>query len=230
MSGPTQPGTTKYGWAHKDDGTECVEPAWCPRPHVKTPTATAPTPSGSTPTPHDHRQPVPGCFRCELNEDEMSDGSSTVPKTCADLYAMPVEGVRHDLHDLAGCYYNHIPEVPDLHTASFKNYAEWSSPRVEIRTIRRVDFDPRRYWELATVWFDKRPVMVIQNAGREGDDHAQRFITDPEAYRELVGHIASLLPIDDPDGSDVVDPNETRSDLTTFYGDDLRTVSARGWA
>lgn len=27
---------TKYGWAHADDDSECFEPAWCQRPHVRT--------------------------------------------------------------------------------------------------------------------------------------------------------------------------------------------------
>jgi hypothetical protein len=28
---------TKYGWAHADDETACMEPAWCARAHVPTP-------------------------------------------------------------------------------------------------------------------------------------------------------------------------------------------------
>lgn len=28
---------TRHGWAHADDGSECAEPAWCHRDHVRTP-------------------------------------------------------------------------------------------------------------------------------------------------------------------------------------------------
>ena len=28
---------TPYGYAHKDDGSACMEPVWCPRPHFRTP-------------------------------------------------------------------------------------------------------------------------------------------------------------------------------------------------
>lgn len=30
-------GATKYGWKHADDGTPCMEPAWCQREHHRTP-------------------------------------------------------------------------------------------------------------------------------------------------------------------------------------------------
>jgi hypothetical protein len=25
----------RHGWRHADDGTECMEPAWCPRDHCR---------------------------------------------------------------------------------------------------------------------------------------------------------------------------------------------------
>lgn len=36
---------TKYGFKHGDDDSECTEPAWCQREHVRTPVARA-APSG----------------------------------------------------------------------------------------------------------------------------------------------------------------------------------------
>jgi hypothetical protein len=87
--------------------------------------------------------------------------------------------------------------------------------------LRHVQYDYRRYWELTTVWFDGQPVMIVQNAGREGDDYHERFITDPHAYADMVGYLRTLLPADLNDPSDVVDPNVERDDLLAFYSDEF---------
>lgn len=139
------------------------------------------------------------------------NGPSVSPN---EVYALQPQRVDRALDFLNGCYYQHIPEV-DL----------WGIPdaanqRVEGRIIRHVDYDFRRYWRLATVWLDDRPVMIVQNAGREGDDHAQRFITDPAAYIEMVAYLRSLVPAEEV--LDVIDPTLPRDDLISFYNDGMR--------
>ena len=138
-------------------------------------------------------------------------------KSAEDIYAMPVEDIYSDLSSLNGCYYSHIPEV-DIYSIP-----EGSVERVEIREIKYVDFDGRRIWNLSTIWFDEKPVMIFQNAGREGDDHAKRFITDFDLYTEMVSYLISLQK---PDimHSDIIDPTEKRNDLDNFYGCSLDTV------
>lgn len=90
-----------------------------------------------------------------------------------------------------------------------------ANTRVQIRALEYHEFDYRRYWELATVWFDGKPVMITQNAGREGDDHSKSFITDAVVYGEMLGYLISLAGVDN---DDLIDPNVPRGDLTAFYG------------
>lgn len=65
-----------------------------------------------------------------------------------------------------------------------------TSTQIQVRVLKHHDFDERRIWQLATVWYKKKPVMIIQNCGREGDDFMRRFVTDAKRFTELVGHIA----------------------------------------
>lgn len=135
--------------------------------------------------------------------------------TANELYAMPYE-VNCALCCLIGFGYNHIKES-GLDTIDI---VDIDTDRVEIRTIKYFDFDGRRFWMLATVWFDSKPVMVIQNAGREGDDHAKRYVTDKSALRDMCQYIRSLVPVEE-DESDLVDADEDIPSLTEFYGNEL---------
>jgi hypothetical protein len=139
------------------------------------------------------------------------------------IYALPPEKVTTKIGSLMGCYYNHIPEV---------DYAErlYSVEQnlIEIKKVKFFNFDGRRYWSLQTVWFDKAPVMIIQNAGREGDDHAERFITDLEHFWNMIKFIRDLVPpSDDFTAKDIIDPDEDIPGLTEFYGNSLDGVFER---
>ena len=139
--------------------------------------------------------------------------------TANDLYSKPTDKYL-PLSVLVGCYFNFIPET-EIERWDLENMA---SPRIEIRSLMDFDFDYRRIWRLSTVWFDTKPVMILQNAGREGDDHAQRFITDAELYVEMINYLISIKPrkIIDVEDEDVIDPHEDMgSRLTTFYGNSL---------
>jgi hypothetical protein len=132
--------------------------------------------------------------------------------TPAALYAMKPQTVTYNLYDLNGFRYQHVPELDLTHAVDEEN---GESQRVERRILIRVDHDERRYWELATVWFGGKPIMVTQNAGREGDDHHARFVTDPVGYGAMVGYLMTLRPALP---TDVVLADEPRDDLLSFYG------------
>jgi hypothetical protein len=128
------------------------------------------------------------------------------------------------LHTLVGCYYNFIPEV------GLESYElnEMASPLVEVRNIFDFDFDYRRIWRLSTVWFEGSPVMIVQNAGREGDDHSVRFITDEVQYRKMIEHIIALKPVVIEEVEDIISADEDMGDkLTRFYGNELDGHFAR---
>jgi len=139
-----------------------------------------------------------------------------------DLYAMTPEIVTKDLTHLEGCYYNHVEEIGTqlmLHNVE--------NDRVEVRFLKDYCFDGRRVWQLATVWFDEKPVMITQNAGREGDDYAKRFITDAVAFVEMCQYIKSLLKVEPLVSVDPVDPDEDVEGLTKFYGNELGGIFER---
>ena len=115
-----------------------------------------------------------------------------------------------------GSYFNHIPEIDA--------YAEYEdTDKIEVQIYKDFDFDGRRFWRLASIWFEGEPVMIIRNAGREGDDHASRFVTDRERYIQMVSHILSLQKLDESgiEGEDFVDPDEEVTELLEFYGNSL---------
>ncbi len=142
-----------------------------------------------------------------------------------ELYKRMPENSHFDLTCLVGFYYNHIPELDayDINNANEKEQ------RILIKEYKYFDFDGRRCWRLASVWFDDnnladlrhKPVMIIQNAGREGDDHDGRFITDEKLYLEMVTYIRSLINDRPYQTSDVVDPDVDINNLTSFYGNEL---------
>lgn len=121
------------------------------------------------------------------------------------------EGVGMLSSYLSGCYYNHIPEISQYDRFRLTD-------RAQVRIHKFFDFDGRRIWSLSSMWLDGKPFMIMQNAGREGDDHAQRFITDISAYTELVSLLHSLRIPDDAEVENVIDPEENRNDIDTFYG------------
>lgn len=140
-----------------------------------------------------------------------------------DLYAMPAQETIYFAVEvvsyLRGAIFDHIPEMPwDMGRNDFGD-----SDRVEIRIIKEHWFDNCRLWRLATVWFDRQPVMVIQNAGREGDDWERRFITNDRQYKAMIEHLNSLFIADDLD-ADCVSEADDLPGLTEFYGDNLKTV------
>lgn len=145
-----------------------------------------------------------------------------------ELYNRVPENSYYDLECLIGFYYDHIPEI-DMNIGYEINAANEKKQRVLIREHKFFDFDGRRFWRLASVWFDDnnladlrhKPVMIIQNAGRDGDDYAERFITDERLYMEMIIYIRSLMDATGVNVRDVVDPDVDINNLTSFYGNEL---------
>lgn len=133
----------------------------------------------------------------------------------ADLYKRTPEKTGHEIGILKGCYYDHVPEIP------FELPFEDKTKKVKILYYKDFDFDGRRFWRLAGVYFDDRPVMIIQNAGREGDDHRKRFITDQTAYLDMLRHIMTLGEPSKHEVPDIVDPETDIAGLDDFYGNRL---------
>lgn len=132
------------------------------------------------------------------------------------LYNQTPESVSNEISILTGCYYCHIPELEAQLIELGLSTLE--SSRIQIKYHKNHCFDGRRVWILASVWLDNKPVMIIQNAGREGDDWVRRIVTDHQLYTDMVEHIQSILPTQDHTKDDVVDPDVDTDDLISFYG------------
>lgn len=135
-----------------------------------------------------------------------------------ELYALKPESCSHELGILHGFHYNHLPELEhDVLPA------EDPDKRVVLRYYKNFYFDHRRFWALAAVCFDGMPFMIIQNAGREGDDWAKRFVTSEYTYRAAVKYLKSiaLVPEVTDMTNDLVDPEVDNGSLTAFYGNSL---------
>lgn len=133
-----------------------------------------------------------------------------------ELYVLIPEDITNCLGSLKGFYYDHLPEVENsLWGLEDKN------TRAEVKIVKDFDFDGRRFWALKTIWFDSKPFMITQNAGREGDDHYKRFITDVETFKEFVQYVKQLSDTQEYYLDDVISPEKDFPELTAFYGNKL---------
>lgn len=128
---------------------------------------------------------------------------------------------------LVGFYYNHVAEAGEDVANLIQGWQLKESERVELRILKDFDFDGRRFWRLASVWFDGEPVMLIQNAGREGDDHARRFVSSSDGFAKLIMHLRQEAARLKPEHDDVVvvdidlDDAQSSHKLAEFYGNHL---------
>lgn len=138
----------------------------------------------------------------------------------SELYEMQPQEIDVGVSYLFGCYFNHIEEIGDCISELQYGTDHSIFDDIEVKIIKKFNFDGRRYWMLAAVWFDGNPIMVIQNAGREGDDHHARFITDPENYKKMLSYIKSMIPWKDVEIPHC-DPDQDIVGLDSFYGNSL---------
>lgn len=96
-----------------------------------------------------------------------------------------------------------------------------SNTRIQIKAISELQLDARRVWRLYTVWFKDMPFMVCQNAGREGDDFSQRYISDLQLFKEAMNYIRMLCFLEPNFGQARTNPEIDIEALTSFYDGDL---------
>lgn len=132
----------------------------------------------------------------------------------SDLYEREPESVNGNLYALR----DHVPELSYIY-----NLPDDDSGVAQIKYYKDFCFDGRRIWRLASVWYLDRPFMIIQNAGREGDDHRARFVTDLHVYMQFVNYVKDISerPVDESTSDAVIDPNAEIPNLDSFYGSTL---------
>lgn len=141
-----------------------------------------------------------------------------------ELYEREPEYVTHDLSVI----YDHIDETDiwNYNIGKYESGMDTNADRIDIRVLKHFDFDFRRFWQLATVWFDGCPVMICQNAGREGYDHVARYITDRDKFLEMCSYIKTWIaerfePINKTPMVRTHDLTKKCDYLTEFYGNKL---------
>lgn len=98
--------------------------------------------------------------------------------------------------------------------------------RLSIRRVFHHDCgDSYRYAEMHAVWFDDKPVMLVQNAGRSGDDVKRRWITDRNGFEAICHYLRQHLGTTVND-DDVYDPDSLvyEEDILELYGVDFGTA------
>ena len=144
-----------------------------------------------------------------------------------DIYALPAKKLSFQAWDSISLRSDWFPEIANL---------EWGltdlaraeldgEGRFETREIGYHQADYRRFAFLGTLWFDGHPVAIVQNGGREGDDHKARWITDRERFFALCAYLQSKLAPDVAE-QDIHDPESVvyEDDLLCFYGQDFGTA------
>jgi hypothetical protein len=132
--------------------------------------------------------------------------------TARQLYSLPSEDLPYEctVFSIAEHLYEVQNDIPyDLDTESLP---------FEIKVLKDHCFDGRRTWTLKTVWWEDKPFMIVQNAGREGRDHVDRFITSVPQYKKFIAALQDLIGQDDDQISrDMLGLDEERPDLDSFY-------------
>ena len=131
-----------------------------------------------------------------------------------ELYALEPIGISRDIFPLD-------EYLRDLYLSEIE---EEANERIELRYYARTNFDGRRGWYLFSVWFDDKPVMICQGAGRELRDFNNSFVTDWDTYTEMTKYIASLIPPEeDPNHENLISPDEDHEGIDSFYGSKLNS-------
>lgn len=91
----------------------------------------------------------------------------------------------------------------------------------EIKYYAQHSYDGYRVWELFSVWFGGIPFMVCQEAGRDGRDHREHFITNGAVYKLALSKLLSLCEVQDE--IEILNPDENEPNLTDFYSNDLNS-------
>jgi len=131
--------------------------------------------------------------------------------SAADLYNMKPSRVFYDLYHFVGTHVQEIDSFFDMDHAGAE-----ATKRIEIRQLAYDCPDGRRTWELDTIWFDGKPVMVVNSSGRDGDEYSERFITDAEGFASMVRFLQEYVKQDGITGfvkADAIIPA-----MTEFYG------------
>jgi len=102
------------------------------------------------------------------------------------------------------------------------SYDSDKNEKIEIKYYVTQEIDLGRGFYFCSVWFDEKPVMICETAGRGGRDYQNHFITDKKRYREMQDYVRTVL-CDDYDSSLFdCDPDDDIDELGSFYNCEVK--------
>jgi len=129
----------------------------------------------------------------------------------SDLYRLKPIEIDYCLYALKG-----VIDEPVWNTYNDPN------KRVELHSYFFHSFDSDRYMHLFAVKMDNKFVMIIQRAGREGNDYIEYFITDFRQYIQLCKYIRGLnLEYDEKHQEHIYKENKIIKEIGNFYGHNI---------
>lgn len=144
-----------------------------------------------------------------------------------ELYSRKPEEISTDLNDMSGGSYGaNFPEIYELGCSFW--FDDVKQDAVEIHIYKDHCFDGRRTWELRGIFFNSKPVMITRNAGREGDDHCSRFITNGDLFFEMIDYLKGIISKQERKEEEIetFDPEVEITDLVNFYNNKLELFDA----
>lgn len=158
------------------------------------------------------RQIVSGLDQIELEASFVSQQTYCELKVFSpnDLYNFKSDKVDYNN------YHTITVHVPEIDRWSIDGDAVEEAKRMETRYLVDRCPDGRRTWTLGSVWFDGKPVMVVNSSGRDGDEYHERWITDSEQYGQMVSWLHSLANHGEVTG--YVKADSIIPAMTEFYG------------
>jgi hypothetical protein len=97
--------------------------------------------------------------------------------------------------------------------------------KLVIREITNECSDGYRYAAMYSLWYQGKPFMLVQDAGRSGRDHKRRWLTDFDTYVEVCAYLLRLLPRDPESRDGEVAPDALfYPEEFDFYG---KAISAK---
>jgi hypothetical protein len=129
----------------------------------------------------------------------------------AELYALKPTDVDYGSWHTVNVHLSENISVYDIDLDAVEK-----TQRMETRTLVDHCSDGRRTWTLQTVWFDNKPVMVVNSSGRDGDEYHERWITDAPLFGKLVTFLKSFMPKPEV-SSEFVEASTKIPAMTEFY-------------
>lgn len=141
--------------------------------------------------------------------------------TLNDIYALPGKPIALTEWVLRADWFPELGSVWQDSSGVLDALA--AAGRLTVTEIINDYIDGRRIVTMHTLRMDGKPFMVVQNAGREGDDHRRRWVTDEEAFHQALHHLTMHMAEQDGNTTDLVDPEAPQfvDEILCFYGMDF---------